>query len=150
MSLTSTNHIPPYTFLILNFFTLQISLSLIREFQNKTYNLKKDFRSILVVQYYFPTSVSIVFICIISTIHADYCPVTWGSKKHRLHLCRGLRKLHLPTGVLDMILNNPMVRFQWCWRFGKSGASLHYHYSQVHSAPKWLHLTGPYLWVKQN
>ena len=29
-----------------------------------------------------------------------------------------------PTSVLDMILNNPMVRLQKCWSFGECGVSL--------------------------
>ena len=53
-----------------------------------------------------------------------------------------------PTSVLDMTLNNLMVRFQQCWSFGKCGVPLHCHCSQVHSGPEWLHLIGPYLWVK--
>ena len=42
-----------------------------------------------------------------------------------------------PTSVLDMTLNNLMVRFQWCWDFGKCRAPLHCHCSQVHSGLKW-------------
>ena len=36
------------------------------------------------------------------------CPVGWGCRIHRLHLWRG----NLPTNVLDMTLNNPMVRMR--------------------------------------
>ena len=35
-------------------------------------------------------------------------PVCWGCKIHQLHLCRKVRS---PVNVLDMILNNLMVRF---------------------------------------
>ena len=38
------------------------------------------------------------------------CPVGWDCRIHWLHLCRGVRPL--PTSVLDMTLNNLMVRFQ--------------------------------------
>ena len=42
-----------------------------------------------------------------------------------------------PTSVLDMTLNNLMVRFQQCWSFGEYGVPLHCHHSQVHSDPEW-------------
>ena len=64
-----------------------------------------------------------------------FCPVGWGCRIHRLLLCRGVRSP--PTSVLDMTLNNLMVRFQQCWSFGEYGVSLHYHRSQVHSGPEW-------------
>ena len=38
-----------------------------------------------------------------------------------------------PMSVLDMTLNNLMVRFQWCWGFGECRASLYRHCSEVHS-----------------
>ena len=37
----------------------------------------------------------------------------------------------------DMTLNNLMVRFQWCWLFGKCGTHSHCLCSQVHSGPTW-------------
>ena len=40
------------------------------------------------------------------------CPVGWGCKIHRLHLCRGLRPLHPASSVLDMAINYVMVKFQ--------------------------------------
>ena len=43
----------------------------------------------------------------------------------------------LQTNVLDMTLNNLMVRFQQCWRFGEYGASFHCQRSQLHSGPEW-------------
>ena len=43
----------------------------------------------------------------------------------------------LPMSVLDMTLNNLMVRFQWYWSFGECGVPLHCHCSQVHSGPAW-------------
>ena len=64
-----------------------------------------------------------------------HCPVGWGCRIHRLHLCRGVRPPS--TSVLDMTLNNLMVRFQQCWSFGECGEPLHYHRSQVHSVPEW-------------
>ena len=39
--------------------------------------------------------------------------------------------------VLDMTLNNLMVRFQLCWSFGECRVLFHYHCSQVHSDPEW-------------
>ena len=45
-----------------------------------------------------------------------YCPVGWGCRIRRLHLCRGVRP---PMSVLDMTLKNLMVSFQWCWIFGE-------------------------------
>ena len=43
----------------------------------------------------------------------------------------------LPTSVLDMTLNNLIVRFQWCWSFREFRAPFHCHCSQVHSCPEW-------------
>ena len=63
------------------------------------------------------------------------CPVGWGCRIHWLHLCRGIRSTL--TSVLDMTLNNLMVRFQQCWSFGECGVPLHCHCSQVHSGPEW-------------
>ena len=40
-----------------------------------------------------------------------------------------------PTSVLDMTLNNLMVRFQQCWSFGECRVLLYCHRSQVHSGP---------------
>ena len=60
-----------------------------------------------------------------------YCPVGWGCRIHRLHLCRGVRPP--PMSVLDMALNNLMVRFLWCLGFGECWAPLHCHRSPVHS-----------------
>ena len=59
-----------------------------------------------------------------------HCPVGWGCRIHRLLLCRGVT-----TSVLNMILNNLMVRFQQCWSFAECGVPLHCHCSQVHSGP---------------
>ena len=42
------------------------------------------------------------------------CPVGWGCRIHRLHLCWGV---HPQISVLDMTLNNLMMKFQWCWGF---------------------------------
>ena len=64
------------------------------------------------------------------------CPVGWGCRIHRLLLCRGVRPPP-PKSVLDMTLNDLMVRFQWCWSFGECGVPLHCHRSQVHSSPEW-------------
>ena len=50
------------------------------------------------------------------------------------HLQRGK---NAPTIVLDMTLNNLIVRFQQCWSFGECGVPLYCHCSQVHSGPDW-------------
>ena len=63
------------------------------------------------------------------------CPVGWGCRIHWLHLGRGVRPPQ--TNVLDMTLNNLMVRFQQCWSFGECGVPLHCHRSQVYSGPEW-------------
>ena len=63
------------------------------------------------------------------------CPVSWGCRIHWLHLCRGVRPPL--TSVLDMTLNNLMVRFQQCWSFEECRVPLHCHRSQVHSGPEW-------------
>ena len=39
--------------------------------------------------------------------------------------------------VLDMTLNNLMVRIQQCWSFGECGVPLHCHCSRDHSGPEW-------------
>ena len=54
------------------------------------------------------------------------------------------------TIVLDMILNDLMVRVQYCWNFGECRAPLYCHCSGVHSGPEWQHLIVSYPWVKQN
>ena len=61
--------------------------------------------------------------------HSQFCPVGWGDRIHRLLLCRGVRPP--PTSVLDMTLNNLIVRFQQCWSFGECKVPLHCHCSQV-------------------
>ena len=49
-------------------------------------------------------------------------------------------KTPTPTSVLDMTLNNQMVKFQQCWSFGEYGIPLYCHLSQVNSGPEWQHL----------
>ena len=46
--------------------------------------------------------------------------------------------------VLDMTLNNLMVRFQWCWSFGDCGSPLHCHRSQVNFGLEWKDMILPY------
>ena len=41
------------------------------------------------------------------------------------------------TSVLDMTLNNLMVRFLQCWSFRECGVTLHCHRSQVQPGPEW-------------
>ena len=43
-------------------------------------------------------------------------PVSWDCKIHWLHLGRRVR---LPTSVMDMILNNLLVKLEYCWSFGQ-------------------------------
>ena len=48
------------------------------------------------------------------------CKISFPSIAHKIHqllLCRGVTP---PTSVLDMTLNNLMVRFQQCWSFGNA------------------------------
>ena len=68
--------------------------------------------------------------------YSSVCPVGWGCRIHRLLLCRGVRPPPL-TSVLDMTLNNLMVRFQQCWSFGECRVPLHCHRSLIHSGPEW-------------
>ena len=65
-------------------------------------------------------------------VPGTFWPESVGNRK----LCREVRP-HLPTSVLDMSLNNQMVRFQECWSFGESGVPLHCHLSRLHSGPEW-------------
>ena len=74
----------------------------------------------------------------LKSFHFVFCPVTWGCRIHWLPLCRGVRPP--PTSVLDMTLNNLMVRFQWCWGFGECRVALHCHRSLVHTGLEWEHL----------
>ena len=60
--------------------------------------------------------------------------VGFGCSIRRLHLYRGIKPL--PMSVLDMTLNNLMVKLQ-SRRFGEEGVPLHCHCSQVHSDPEW-------------
>ena len=60
-------------------------------------------------------------------------PVIWGCRIHRQHLCRGVR---LPMSVLDMTLNDLMLRLQF-WSFGEFRVSIHCHCSKVNSDPEW-------------
>ena len=50
-------------------------------------------------------------------------------------LCRGEKH---PQQVYWRILNNLMVRFQWCWSFGECKVTLHCNYSLVHSGQERL------------
>ena len=61
-------------------------------------------------------------------------PVGWGCRIHQLHPGRGVRLSH-SMSVLDMTLNNLMVKLQYCWSFGECGVFLCCHCSQVHSGP---------------
>ena len=44
--------------------------------------------------------------------HKGCCPVGWGSRLHRLHLCRGVRWLSQRVSYI-WHKTNLMVRFQW-------------------------------------
>ena len=57
-------------------------------------------------------------------------PVSCSCKMHWLQLSKGVKPF--PTSILDMTLNNQMVRLQ-PWRFGKNGVPLHCCCSQVNS-----------------
>ena len=80
-----------------------------------------------------------------------YDAIIWEGLAGRiqwLHLCRRVK--HPQTSVLDMTLNNLMVRFQLCYCFEECRVDLYNHYSLVHSDPEEQHLIGFYLWVKLN
>ena len=49
--------------------------------------------------------------------NTSFCLFGWSCRIHWLHLCRGVRPPR-PTSVLDMTLNNLMVRLKWCRSFG--------------------------------
>ena len=66
--------------------------------------------------------------------HIYICPVGWGAVEYTD--CFSVRPPPL-TSVLDMTLNNLMVRFQQCWSFGECGVPLYCHRSQVHSGLEW-------------
>ena len=69
-------------------------------------------------------------------VYQIYSLVSWGSRIHRLHFCRGVRHLPPPpTSVLDMTLNNLMVRLQ-SWRFEEWEVSLHWNCFQIHFGPE--------------
>ena len=63
------------------------------------------------------------------------CPVGWGCRIHRLLLCSEVDPP--PMSVLDMTLNNLMVRFQWCKSFREYEVPFLCHCSHVHSGPEW-------------
>ena len=69
-------------------------------------------------------------------IHYIFCSIGWGSKIHRLLLCRGVRP-H-PTIVPDWTVSILMVSFQKCWSFGESTPSL-----QSLPGPLWLGVVAP-------
>ena len=78
---------------------------------------------------------------------------SWKAKDYEYRLPSRLGLWNTPTAplntneYLNMILNNLMGKFQWCWSFGECGALLLWHLTKDHSGPDWEHLTGPYLWV---
>ena len=74
------------------------------------------------------------------------CLVVWGCRRHRLHLCRGVS----PPPTKESPGYDTKASDGKTWSFGKHGVPFHCHYSQVHSAPEWLHLLGSYSWVKNN
>ena len=60
------------------------------------------------------------------TIHTHIYICTPLDKNISCPVGRGVRS-HPPTSVLDMTLNNLVVRFRYCWTFGECGVSLHCH-----------------------
>ena len=41
-----------------------------------------------------------------------------------------------PKSVLNMTLNNLMVRFRWCWNFAECRLRIHCNHSQILSGPE--------------
>ena len=76
---------------------------------------------------------------LVTTIFMDFFSkdnklVCWRCRIH----CASLQRDNKPAMcVLDMILNNLMVRHQKCWSFGECGMPFHCHRSRVHSGPEW-------------
>ena len=69
---------------------------------------------------------------------SDLCVLpSWLGLKNTLTASLQRGETPLPTSVLDMTLNNLIVRFEQCWSFGEYGVPLHCHRSQVHSGPEW-------------
>ena len=63
------------------------------------------------------------------------CPIGWCCIIHRLLLCRCVK---LPIWVSwIMTLSNLMTRSWPCWSFGEWGATLHCHYTLIHSVLQW-------------
>ena len=79
-----------------------------------------------------------LFRCSSAYLHRCISWLMARSRVNMLHtdvpLERG--KIPTPTSLLDMTLNNLMVRFQWCRSFGECGALFRCHCSQVHSGPE--------------
>ena len=71
-----------------------------------------------------------------------FCPVAWGCRIHRQHLCRRV-KTH-PTSVLDMMINNVIAKLQSISRIGECRVPLHCHRTQVYSGQ----LRASYLYIK--
>ena len=65
--------------------------------------------------------------------HKSFGPVGWDDRIYQLHLCKTP-----PTSVLDMTLDNLMVRLQQCWCFGECRILPYCHCSQVHSGDRVL------------
>ena len=110
-----------------------------RKVRNARFFLKWKMCSIKSFLYfpYINSPLSLIKVKQIQSLHIPrFCPVVWDCRIHWLHLCRGVRPPPL-TSVLDMTLNNLMVRFRQCWSFGECGIPLHCHRSQVHSGPEW-------------
>ena len=64
-----------------------------------------------------------------------FCSVGCGCRIHQMFLCRRVK--HSTTSVLDMTLNNLMVRLQKCWSFEKCGIPLHCRHSWIHYSLEW-------------
>ena len=65
----------------------------------------------------------IVIICLLlfqPSTQNNICPVGWGCRIHRLHLCSWVRPL--PKKCPGYDTKNLMLRFQWCWDFIECGA----------------------------
>ena len=83
---------------------------------------------------------------LISCTITIFCPVSWGSRIHQLHLCRGVRPspnecLGYDTKQSDGKV--PVMLGLWGMR-----RTPHCHCSQVHSGSEQYLLIGPYLRVK--
>ena len=68
--------------------------------------------------------------------YVDLSLFSWGCRMQQQHISWEVRP-PLSTGVLDLLLNQQMVRLL-SWNFGECGVPFHWHYSPVQSDSEWV------------